>query len=67
MPLGAPKAGPSERTHAPSAPKLPAKNFPAKIRRLKTSGKLPTGLGIPPLEIKVMLESNPLKSRSLVR
>ena len=38
-----------------------------KIRWLKPSGQFPMGLGIPPLEIKIMLESNPLKSRILVR
>ena len=43
------------------------KNLPAKIAWLKLSGKLPMGLGIPPLEIKTMLEANPLKSRILVR
>ena len=37
-----------------------------KIRRLKLSGEFPMGLGIPPLNIKIMLGSNPLKSRILV-
>ena len=38
-----------------------------RFRRLETSGKFPLGLRIPPLEIKILLESNPLKSRILVR
>ena len=40
--------------------------IPAKIRWLKLSGKSPMGLEIPPLEIKTLLESNPLKSRILL-
>ena len=50
-----------------SAPDLPAKIVPAKTRRLKTSGRLPTDMGIPPLDIEIMLESNPPKSRVSVR
>ena len=46
---------------------VPTKIVPAKIRWLKISGKLPTDMRIPPLKIKIMLESNPLKSRILVR
>ena len=30
------------------------------------SKRIPMGLGIPPLEIKIMLESNPLRSRIVV-
>ena len=39
---------------------------PTNIARLKLSGKSPAGLGIPPLSIKIVLESNPLKSTFLV-
>ena len=49
----------SERATA----KLPAKIIPTKIRRLKKSRKLPMDMRIPPLKIKILLESNPLKSR----
>ena len=35
--------------------------------RLKTSGEFPMDMRIAPLEIKIMIESNPLKSRILVR
>ena len=38
-----------------------------RFARLKLSGKFPMGLGIPPLRIKFLLESKPLKSRILVR
>ena len=38
-----------------------------KMICLIDSAEFPTGLGIPPLEIKILLESNPLKSRILVR
>ena len=30
-------------------------------------GEFPVGLGIPPLQLKILFESNPLKSRILVR
>ena len=46
---------------------LPAKNLPAKIRWLNIFWEFPAGLGIPPLEIQIMLESSPLKSRILVQ
>ena len=39
----------------------------SKIAWLELSGRIPMGLGIPPHKIKVLLESNPLKSRILVR
>ena len=39
----------------------------SKIPWLKLSGTFPMGLGIPPLRIKSMLESKPLKSRILAR
>ena len=48
------------------APNLPAKIIPAKIRRLKLSGRFPMDMRIPPLKIKILLESEPLKSRILV-
>ena len=41
--------------------------IPTKIARLELSGKFPVGLGIQPLNIKIMFESDPLKSRILVR
>ena len=47
-------------------PNLPTKIIPTTIARLKLSGKFPMGLEIPPLTIKILLESNPLKSRILV-
>ena len=60
----------ASQTHArgvlPRTPNLP-KIMPTKICWLKTYSKFPMGLGIPPLEIKIMLESNPLTSRILVR
>ena len=43
-------------------PNLPTNIVPTNIAWLKLSGKSPIGLGIPPLRIKIMLESNPLKS-----
>ena len=46
---------------------LPTKNLPAKIAWLKLSRKFPMDVRIPPLKMKIMLESNPLKSRNLVR
>ena len=49
-----------------TAPDLPTKIIPAKIRRLKHLGNFPIDLGISPLEFKIVLESNPLKSRILV-
>ena len=36
---------------------------PARIAWLRLSGKYPVGLGIPPLEVKNLLDSNPPKSR----
>ena len=54
---------------APShhSPNLPTKIMPTKIAWLKYSGKFPMDIRIPPLKIKILLESNPLKSRILVR
>ena len=48
-------------------PNRPMKNLPTKVRCLKISGKFPMGLGIPPLEFKTLLESNPPKSGILAR
>ena len=48
-------------------PNLPTKISPAKIRRLKLSGKSPVDMRMKPLKLKIMFESNPLKSRILVR
>ena len=49
------------------APNLPNKTIPTKICRLTISRKSLIDMGIPPLEIKMLLESNPLKSRILVQ
>ena len=49
------------------APDLPAKTIPAKIARIKMSGKFPVDTRIPPLQIKVLLKSNPRKSRIFVQ
>ena len=51
---------------APLTPNLPTNITPIEIAWLKLSGKSPMDLGIPPLRIKIMLESNPLKSIMLV-
>ena len=48
-------------------PNLPTKMIPAKTPWLKLVGKFPMDMGIPPHNIKILLESNPLKSRILVR
>ena len=52
---------------APSTPNLPTKIIPTKMCRLRLCGKFPMGMRNPPLETKIPLESNPLKSRILVR
>ena len=41
-----------------TTPSLRTRNLSAKIRWLKLSGEFPMGLGIPPLNIKIMLESD---------
>ena len=71
---GADCAGWRSRQKSPSSPasdmgtpSLPTKIIPAKIASLKLSRKLPMCLGIPPLNIKILLESNPPKSRILVQ
>ena len=48
-------------------PNLPTNIAPTKIAWLKLSEKSPMDMSIPPLRIKIMLESNPLKSIMLVR
>ena len=48
-------------------PNLPTKIIPTKICGLKMSGKFPLDMRIPALKLKILLESNPLKSRILVR
>ena len=45
---------------------LPTKILP-KIRWLKTSGKSPLDMRVPLLQIRILLESNPMESRILVR
>ena len=52
---------------APHKPNLPTTILPAKIPWLKLSGEFPMDMRIPPLRIKTLLESNPLKSTILVR
>ena len=47
-------------------PNLPTNIIPTNIAWLKLSGKCPMDMRIPPLWIKIMLESNPLKSTILV-
>ena len=49
-----------------SMPNLPTNIIPIKIARLKLSVKFPMDMRIPPLIIKIMLVSNPLKSTMLV-
>ena len=49
-----------------NTPNLPTNIIPTNIAWLKLSGKSPVCLGIPPLRIKIMFESNPLKSTMLV-
>ena len=49
------------------SPDPPTKIVPSKICRPKLSGKFPMDMRIPLLEIKILLEPNPLKSIILVR
>ena len=58
--------GTGEKGERPT-PNLPTNIIPTKIAWLKLSGKSPMGLGIPPLKIKIMLESNSLNSIMLGR
>ena len=50
-----------------STPNLPTKITPTKICWLRISMKFPMDMRIPPLEFKIMFESNPLTSKILVR
>ena len=50
-----------------ATPNLPTQIIPAKIRRLRISGEICIDMRIPPLHINIMLESNPPRSRILVR
>ena len=69
--FGGTLSAPSYPWHRPlrpcPTPNLPTKIIPIKIAGLKLFGKSPMGLGIPPLKFKILLESNHLKSRILVR
>ena len=47
-------------------PNLPTKIITAKIAGLKISRNSPMDMRIPPLKLKILLESSPLKSRILV-
>ena len=47
-------------------PNLPTNIIPTNIAWVKSSGKSPMDMRIPPLTIKIMLESNPLKPAMLV-
>ena len=61
-------AGNGSRVDAEAiTPNLPTKITPTMIAWLKLSRKFPMGLRIPPLRIKILLESKPLKSSILVR
>ena len=53
--------------HSLSTPNPPTNFAPTHIARVKLPGKFPMGIRIPPLRIKIALESNPLKSIILVR
>ena len=58
-----PREGPPPSTPAPN---LPTNIIPTKLRRLKLWRKFPTDTRVPPLEIQILLEPNPLQSRILV-
>ena len=60
------RSKPKKSSCGQGTPNLPASIIPAKICRLKMSGKSPMDMIIPPLTIDIMFESNPLKSRILV-
>ena len=57
---------PNPRTEA-SGLRMLTPNRPAKICSLGISGNVPMDMRIPPRKNKILLESNPLKSRILVR
>ena len=63
---GRDKPGPHRSAAIPLTPNPPINIVPTNIARLKLSGKSPMNLGIPPLQIKIVLESNTLKSTMLV-
>ena len=52
---------------ARAAPNLPTETIPAKIRGRRASGKSPVDVRIPPLELKILIESKPPESGILVR
>ena len=56
----------SAATALRAAPNLPTNIAPYQDCLTQLSGKSPMGLRIPPLRIKIMLESKPLKSTMLV-
>ena len=58
--------GKPRQESASGMPNLTTKIIPTKVCWPNISGKSPMDMIIPPLNIKIMLESNPLKSRSLV-
>ena len=61
------RASPTREASAGPLTPNPLTNIvPTNISRLKLSGNFPMNLGIPPLQIKIVLESNPLKSTMLV-
>ena len=57
----------SDALGLPGTPNLPTKIIPTKIPWLNISREFPMNIRIPPLWIKILLESNPPKSRILVR
>ena len=62
---------PTEQLSSPAlreraTPNLPTNIIPTNIAWLKPSGKSPMDMRIPPLRIKIMLESYPLKPTMLV-
>ena len=63
-PFGSTSIRHASASHTPS---LPTNIIPTQIARLELSGKSPMDMGIPPLNIKIMLESNPLQSTMLGR
>ena len=49
-----------------TTPNPPTNIAPTNIAWVKPSGKSPMGLGIPPLQIKITLESNPRTSTMFI-
>ena len=56
----------SKFRETPFTPNLPTKNIPTKIAWLRISGECSLDIRIAPFNIKILLESNPPKSRILV-